>query len=119
MRKLFSRLGDHPGVGDDGDVGEAVGGHELLDDREHRLGLGPVALERGDHEREPVPAGQKADRDLRFQPPLFGEAGLAEPVALVGLEVKRAHVAEHQGGRAEPGVSGQAADSRSRHDSCA
>jgi hypothetical protein len=32
-------LGDHPCVRDDGDVGQPVGGHGLLDDRQHRLGL--------------------------------------------------------------------------------
>jgi hypothetical protein len=34
---------DHPGVGDDRDVGELVGGHERLDRRQHGGGLGPVA----------------------------------------------------------------------------
>ena len=86
--------------------GQLVGGHELLDDRQHGLGLGLVALEGGDHEREPVLPGQQADGDLRLQPPLLGEPGLAEPVALVGLEVERGHVVKDQAGRAEPGVRG-------------
>jgi hypothetical protein len=58
------------------------------------------------NEREPVLAGQQADRDLRLQPPLLGEPRLAEPVAPVGLEVERGHVVEHEAGRAEPGVRG-------------
>ena len=37
----------------------------------------------------PVLPCEQADRDLRLQAPLLGEAGLAEPVALVGLEVER------------------------------
>ncbi len=36
-----------PGIGDDGDVGELVGGLEGVDDRQHGGGLGLVALERG------------------------------------------------------------------------
>jgi len=63
-----------------------------------------VPLERADHQREPVLPGQQPDGDLRLQPALFGEAGLAEPVALAGLEVTRAHVAEHQRRRPEPGM---------------
>ena len=34
--------------------GQLVRGHERLDHRQHGLGLGLVALERADHEREPV-----------------------------------------------------------------
>jgi hypothetical protein len=37
-------------------------------------------------------------------PAFPGEPGLAEPVALIGLEVQRAHVIKDQAGRAEPGV---------------
>ena len=79
---LHVRVGDHARVRDDGDVGQLVGGHELLDDRQHRLRLGPVALERGDHQREPGLVGQQADGDLRLQPPFLGEPRFAEPVAL-------------------------------------
>ena len=85
---LLVRLGDHARVGDDRDVGQLVGGHELPDDRQHGLGLGPVALEGGDHEREPVLPGKQADGDLRLQAAFLGEAGLAEAVAAVGLEVE-------------------------------
>lgn len=97
---------DHAGVADDGDAGELAGGHELPDHREHRLRSGPVALEGADHERDPVLAGEQADRDLRLQAPLPGEPRLAEPVALAGLEAERGNVAEHQACRAEPGVRG-------------
>ena len=86
---LLVRLGDHPRVGDHGDVGELVRGHELPDDRQHGLGLGLVSLERGDHQREPVLPGEQADSDLRLQPAFLGEPGFAEPVALVSLEVQR------------------------------
>ena len=114
------RLGDHPGVGDDRDVRQLVSGHELPDDREHGLGLGLVAFKGADHEREPVLPGQQADRDLGLQPALLREPWLAEPVALVSLEVERADVVKDQAGRAEPGVrAAQAADSRCRHSSSA
>ena len=106
LDRLLVRLGDHPRVRDDRDVRQAVGGHELLDHRQHRLGLGPVPLEGGDHQREPVLAGQQADGDLRFQAAFPGEPGLTEPVTLVGLEIEGAHVVEDQAGRAEPGVRG-------------
>jgi site-specific DNA recombinase len=53
LDRLHVRVGDHARVRNDRDVGELVGGHELLDDRQHRLGLGPVALEGREHEREP------------------------------------------------------------------
>src|SRR5215471_5426218 len=58
---LLVRLADHPGVSDDRHVRQLVGGHERLDHRQHRLGLRPVALERGDHQREPVPVGEQPD----------------------------------------------------------
>jgi hypothetical protein len=75
-------------------------------DRQHRLGLGSVALESAHHQREPVLPGQQPDRDLGLQPALLGEPRLAEPVPGVGLEVERADVVEDQAGRAEPGVRG-------------
>ena len=97
-------LGDHAGIGDHGDVGELVGGLEGVDDRQHGGGLGLVALERFDRQRESGCVGEQPDRDLRFQPSLFGESGLAEPVAGVGFEVQRAHVVEHQRRRPQPGA---------------
>jgi hypothetical protein len=106
LDRLHVRVGDHARVRNDRDVGELVGGHELLDDRQHRLGLGPVALEGRQHEREPGLVGEQADRDLRLQPPLLGEAGLAETVTLARLEIQRADVVKDQAGRAETGVRG-------------
>jgi hypothetical protein len=44
LDRLLVGLGDHARVGDDGDVGQAVGGHELLDDRQHGLRLCAVAF---------------------------------------------------------------------------
>ena len=81
-----------------------MGGHERLDDRQHGAGLGLVAFEGVDHQREPTCVGQQPDRDLRLQPALFAEPGLAKTVALISLEVQRGHVIQHQGGRPEPGV---------------
>jgi hypothetical protein len=99
LDRFLVRFGDHARVRDDGDVGQVVGGHELLDDRQHRLGLGLVALEGGDHQREPGLVGEQAYGDLRLQPSLLGEPGLAEPVARIGLEVERGYVIQDQAGR--------------------
>jgi hypothetical protein len=82
-------VGDHPRVGDHGHLGQSVGGHERLQHRQHGLGLGPVALERVHHQREPGRVGQQPDGDLRVQAPLLGEPRLTEPVTGVGLEVQR------------------------------
>ena len=54
----------------------------------------------------PAASGEQADGDLRLQAALLGEPGLAEPVALVGLEVQRGHVVEDQAGRAQAGMGG-------------
>ena len=44
-----------------------MGGLEGLDRRDDRGGLGAIALERFDHQREPARVGQQADGDLRLQ----------------------------------------------------
>jgi len=62
---------------------EAAGGHERLDDRQHRLGLGLCSPERADHERAPVLLGQHFDGDLGLPTALLGEPGFAQPVAPV------------------------------------
>ena len=100
------RLGQHPGVGDHGHLGQSVRGGERLDHRQDGLGLGRVALERVHLQREPAHIGQQPDGDLRLQPAFLGEPGLAEPVTLVGLEVQRGHVVEHQRRRAQPDMRG-------------
>jgi hypothetical protein len=84
-------LAHHPGVGDDRHVRQAVSGHERLDDRQHGLGLGLVPLERRHHQREPALVRQQPDGDLRLQAALRGEPALAEPIALVSLEIQRGH----------------------------
>ena len=78
-----------PGVGDHGHLRQLVRGRERLHHRQDGLGLGLVALERVHHQREPARVGQQPDGDLRLQPAFLGEPGLAEPVALIGLEVQR------------------------------
>ena len=60
-------LRDHAGIGDNGHVGQLVGGFEGVDDRQHGGGLGLVALERRHRQREPTGIGEQTDRDLRFQ----------------------------------------------------
>jgi hypothetical protein len=89
-----------------GDVWQVVRGHERLDDRQHRLGLRGVALERGHHQREPRGVGEQADRHLRLQAAFLGEPALPEPVPSVGLEIQGADVIEHQAGPAQPRVRG-------------
>src|SRR5215207_8610995 len=51
---------------------------------------------------KPAHIGQQADGDLRLQPTFLGEPGLAEPVTLIGLEVQRGDVVEHQRRWAQP-----------------
>jgi len=90
-------LGDHSGIGYDGDVGEPVGGFEGVDDRQHGGGLGLVALEGLHRQWEPGRGSQKTDGDLGFQAAFLGEPGLAEPIGGIGFEVQRRDVVEHQG----------------------
>ena len=94
-------FGDHPGIGDHGHVGELVGGLERVDDRHHRGGLGLVALERRDGQRESGGVGEQAEGDLRVQTAFLGKSRLTEPVTGIGLEVQCAHVVEHQAGRSQ------------------
>ena len=89
-------LRHHPRISDHGDLRQPMRGSERLDDRHDGLGLSGVAVEGVDLQREPADIGEQADGDLRFQPTLLGESGLTEPVALVGLEVQRRHVVEHE-----------------------
>ena len=53
---------------------------------------------------EAVGTGEQPDGDLRLQPALLGEPGLAESVALIGLEVQGRDVVEHEGRPAQPGM---------------
>ena len=99
-------LGDHAGIGDDGDVGEMVGGLERVDHRQHGGGLGLVALERLHRQREPRRVGEQPDGDLRLQAAFLGKSGLAEPVTGIGFEVQRGDVVEHQRRRTQPGMGG-------------
>jgi hypothetical protein len=89
-------LAHHARVGDHGYPGDPVRGHEPLHQRDHRLGLGPVALERIDHQRHPGSVGEQPDGDLRVQAAFLGEPWLPEPIAGVGVEPQRRHVVQHQ-----------------------
>ena len=97
---------DHPGVGDDGDIGELMGFLERGDDRQHGRGFGLVTLERFDHQRHPRSVGEQPESDLRLQSAFLGKPRLAEPVAGVGLEVQGADIEEHQASRPELSVRG-------------
>ena len=59
-------LGDHAGVSDHGDITELVSGLEGVDHRQHGRGLGLVALESFDGQRETRGVGEQAHGDLRF-----------------------------------------------------
>ena len=72
-------LGDHAGIGDHGDIGELVGGLERVDHRQHGGGLGFVALERRNGQREPGRIGEQPEGDLRFQAAFLGEPGSRNP----------------------------------------
>jgi len=87
---------EHPRVGDHGDIGELVGSHERLQHRQHGLGLGPVPLKPLHHQRPPGGVGEQPDGDLRVQPSFLAEPRLTEPVTLIGLEVQRRDVEQHQ-----------------------
>ncbi len=88
--------GQHPGVGDDDHVGQPVPLGELLDDWDDRQRLGLVALEAPDLEREAPPVDQQAHDDLWIDTAFLGVADLAQRVFVLGLEVERGHVVEHQ-----------------------
>jgi hypothetical protein len=90
------RRGQHASVGDDDEVAEAVPGLESLDDRQDRQGLGLVALEAADLQREPVPVDQQPDDDLGVDPAFLGIADLAQVVFLLHLEVQRGDVVQAQ-----------------------
>jgi hypothetical protein len=65
---------------------------EGLHDRDDGGGLGPVALEAADLQRETVPVDQQPDHDLGVNPAFLGVADLAQVVLLLGLEVQRGRV---------------------------
>jgi hypothetical protein len=81
-------LGHHARVGHHRDALRAVLSRERLEHRQDRLRLGLVPLERVHLQRETLPRSQQTDHDLRLQAALFGEPGLSEPVALMGLPVE-------------------------------
>jgi hypothetical protein len=80
--------GEHAGVGDDDKVVQPMAFLEALDDRDQGGGLGLVALEAADLQREPGPVDQEPDDDLGVDPAFLGVADLAQPVLLLGLEVQ-------------------------------
>ena len=90
------RRGQHPCVGDHDHVGDAVAVLELLDDRHNRGGLGLVAFEAADLEREPAPIHQQTHDDLWIDAAFLGVADLAQVVFVLCLEVQRGDVVEHQ-----------------------
>ncbi len=100
--------GQHPGVGDHDQVLDAVPGLERLDDRQQRVLLRLVPFETADLQREPGPVDQQPDHDLRIDPAFLGVADLAQLIFVVGLEVQRRHVIEHQGDVAVRGGVGEA-----------
>jgi hypothetical protein len=85
-----------PASATDDQVGQAVAGLERGDDRQDRGGLGLVALEAADLQREAAPVDQEPDHDLRVDAAFLGVADLAQVVLLLGLEVQGGHVVEAQ-----------------------
>ena len=72
-------LRDHAGIGNHCHVGELMRLLEGVDDRQHRGGLGFVALEGRNGQREPGRVGEQTQGDLRFQPAFLGEPGSRKP----------------------------------------
>jgi len=66
--------GQHAGVGDHDQVLELVTLLELADDRQECSGLGLVALEAADLQREAVPVDEQPDDDLGIDPAFLGVA---------------------------------------------
>lgn len=92
------RRREHPGGRGDDHAGglEAMPFLELGDDRHDRGGLGGVAFETADLQREPGAVDQHPDQDLRVHPPFLRGPDLAQAVFLLGLEILCCHVVEHQ-----------------------
>ena len=99
---------EHPGVGDDDHVGDAVAFLELFHDRHDREGLGLGAFEAADLEGEAVSVDQEANDDLWVDATFLGVADLAQVVFLLGFEVEGGHVVEHQGDVTVGGGMGEA-----------
>lgn len=94
---LQVRGGEHAGVSRDDHVGDLVTGLEVLDDRDHRAGLGQVPLETADIEREPGAVHEQPDHDLGIHATFLGEPDLAELVFLLRFEIQSCDVVEEQG----------------------
>ena len=73
-----------------------MAGLELLHDRDNQGGLCFDAFVAADLEGEPVAVDQQPDHDLRVDAAFLGVADLPEVVLVLGLEVERGHVVEHQ-----------------------
>jgi hypothetical protein len=70
-------LRKHPSISHHGHLGKPVSGPESVQNGHYRVGFGFVPLETTRQQREPCRVSQQADRDLRFQTPLFRVARLA------------------------------------------
>ena len=79
-------------------------GLERLQDGHDRLGLGLVALEQVDLEREPGRVDQQTNLNLRVSPAFLTHPDLAELVLVITLEMERRHVIHHQ--RRQPRSAG-------------
>lgn len=77
-----------------------------VDHRQHRGGLGPVALKSLSRQWESGRIREQTDGDLRVEAAFFRESRPPEPVIGISFEVQRAHVVEHQRRRAQPRVAG-------------
>ena len=96
LQRVEVRRGQHSGVGDHDHVGHPVPGLERLQDRDEGAGLGLVPLEAVHLQREPGRVDQQPDLDLRIDPAFLAHPDLAQVVLVLGLEVQRGAVVEHQ-----------------------
>jgi len=80
--------GQHAGVGHHDQVGHAVPVLEGVQGREQGAGLGRVALEAHDLEREPGGVDEQAELDLRVDPAFLAHPDPAQVVLDLGLEAR-------------------------------
>jgi hypothetical protein len=90
------RRGQHAGVGDDHDVVDCVSVLERAEHGQQRERLAGVSGELVNLKREPVRGDQHPHQDLRVDAALLAHPHLPQRVLVLGLEVERGHVVEHQ-----------------------
>ena len=87
---------EHACVGDDDELGDAVGSLESLHDGDDRGGLSLVPLPAADLQGEAGPVDQQPDDDLGVGPPLLGVTHPPQIILMLGLKVERGDIVQAQ-----------------------